>query len=42
MEQAKKDQEEMKKDLHSYHRDYAPVSNTNSENPYWDGNKYGI
>lgn len=40
--QAKKDQEEIKKTLHSEHRDYAPVSNIDKDNPHWDGNKYAI
>ena len=41
-EQANRDHEELKKQNKSSHRDYAPVSTTNSDNPYWDGNRYGI
>lgn len=41
-EQANRDHEELKKQNSSSHRDYAPVSTVNSDNPYWDGNRYGI
>jgi hypothetical protein len=41
-EEAEKAQGEMKKGLKSTHTPYAPKSNVDKDNPYWDGNKYGI
>ena len=41
-EDAEKVQKEMKKDLKSTHTPYAPKSTVDRDNPYWDGNRYGI
>lgn len=41
-EEAEKDQEEMKKGLRSTHTPYAPKPAVDRDNPYWDGNRYGI
>lgn len=41
-EEAEKAQEEMKKETKSSHTPYAPKSSVDPDNPYWDGNRYGI
>lgn len=41
-EEAEKAKEEMQKGLKSTHTPYAPKSNVDRDNPYWDGNRYGI